>query len=134
MRALRDLQDETGGFQAFIPLPFLPGNTDFSYLPGPTREEKLRTIAVARLFLDSFPHIKGHWVMLGEEITSRRCASGSTTCRARSPRSASPTPRPCRRRSGLSQERMRDLIAQGRRQARSSATRCTAGARGTRCA
>ena len=35
MRALRDLQDDTGGFQAFIPLPFLPGNTDFSYLPGP---------------------------------------------------------------------------------------------------
>ena len=39
MRALRDLQDDTGGFQAFIPLPFLPGNTDFSYLPGPTGGE-----------------------------------------------------------------------------------------------
>ena len=68
--ACATLQDETGGFQAFIPLPFLPGNTDFAYLPGPTREEKLRTIAVARLFLDSFPHVKGHWVMLGEEITA----------------------------------------------------------------
>ena len=72
-----------GGFQAFIPLPFLPGNTDFAYLPGPTREEKLRTIAVARLFLDSFPHIKGHWVMLGEEITSEALGYGSTTCRGR---------------------------------------------------
>ena len=75
-RACATLQDDTGGFQAFIPLPFLPGNTDFAYLPGPTREEKLRTIAVARLFLDSFPHIKGHWVMLGEEITSEALRYG----------------------------------------------------------
>lgn len=76
MGHLRDLQDETGGFQAFIPLPFLPGNTDFPYLPGPTREEKLRTIAVARLMLDNFQHIKGHWVMLGEEITSEALSYG----------------------------------------------------------
>ncbi len=76
MQRLRDLQDETGGFQAFIPLPFLPGNTDFPYLPGPTREEKLRTIAAARLFLDNFEHIKGHWVMLGEEITSEALSFG----------------------------------------------------------
>ena len=76
MQHLRDLQDDTGGFQAFIPLPFLPGNTDFPYLPGPTREEKLRTIAVARLFLDNFDHIKGHWVMLGEEITSEALSFG----------------------------------------------------------
>ncbi len=73
---LRGLQDETGGFQAFIPLPFLPGNTDFPYLPGPTREEKLRTIAVARLVLDNVDHIKGHWVMLGEEITSEALSYG----------------------------------------------------------
>ncbi|MGI9538964.1 MAG: radical SAM protein [Miltoncostaeaceae bacterium] len=76
MQHLRDLQDDTGGFQAFIPLPFLPGNTDFPYLPGPTREEKLRTIAVARLMLDNFQHIKGHWVMLGEEITSEALSYG----------------------------------------------------------
>mgnify|MGYP001478867540 CR=1 FL=1 len=76
MRRLRELQDDTGGFQAFIPLPFLPGNTEFAYLPGPSREEKLRTIAVGRLFLDNFPHIKGHWVMLGEQITSDALSFG----------------------------------------------------------
>jgi len=70
MRQLRELQDDTGGFQAFIPLPFLPGNTDFAYLPGPSRDEKLRTIALGRLFLDNFPHVKGHWVMHGEQITT----------------------------------------------------------------
>ena len=70
------VQDDTQGFQAFIPLPFLPGNTDFAYLPGPSREEKLRTIATARLFLDNFAHIKGHWVMLGEEITSEALGYG----------------------------------------------------------
>lgn len=76
MAQLRDLQDETAGFQAFIPLPFLPGNTDFAYLPGPSREEKLRTIAVSRLFLDNFPHIKGHWVMHGEDVTVEALKGG----------------------------------------------------------
>jgi aminodeoxyfutalosine synthase len=76
MRQLRELQDDTGGFQAFIPLPFLPGNTDFAYLPGPSRDEKLRTIALGRLFLDNFPHIKGHWVMHGEEITTEALRYG----------------------------------------------------------
>jgi len=113
MRALRDLQDETGGFQAFIPLPFLPGNTDFAYLPGPTREEKLRTIAVARLFLDSFPHVKGHWVMLGEEITSEALGyglddlSGTLTEERIAHATTVQTP------LGLSQERMEGLIRAG---------------------
>jgi aminodeoxyfutalosine synthase len=113
MSRLRDLQDETGGFQAFIPLPFLPGNTDFSYLPGPTREEKLRTIAVSRLFLDVFPHIKGHWVMLGEEITSEALSyglddlSGTLTEERIAHATTVQTP------LGLSQERMRQLIHAG---------------------
>lgn len=76
MVQLRQLQDETKGFQAFIPLPFLPGNTDFSYLPGPSRDEKLRTIALGRLVLDNFPHVKGHWVMHGEEITTEALRYG----------------------------------------------------------
>ncbi len=115
MSRLRDLQDETGGFQAFIPLPFLPGNTDFSYLPGPTREEKLRTIAVSRLFLDVFPHIKGHWVMLGEEITSEALSfglddlSGTLTEERIAHATTVQTP------LGLSQERMRQLIRAGGR-------------------
>ena len=115
MRHLRDLQDDTGGFQAFIPLPFLPGNTDFSYLPGPTREEKLRTIAVSRLFLDNFAHIKGHWVMLGEEITSEALSyglddlSGTLTEERIAHATTVETP------LGLSQERMRALIRAGGR-------------------
>jgi aminodeoxyfutalosine synthase len=115
MAALRELQDETGGFQAFIPLPFLPGNTDFSYLPGPNREEKLRTIAVARLFLDSFPHIKGHWVMLGEEITVEALSfglddlSGTLTEERIAHATTVQTP------VGLSQDRIRGLITAGGR-------------------
>ena len=113
MRQLRELQDDTGGFQAFIPLPFLPGNTDFAYLPGPSREEKLRTIAVARLFLDSFDHIKGHWVMLGEEITSEALCyglddlSGTLTEERIAHATTVQTP------LGLSQERMENLIRAG---------------------
>jgi aminodeoxyfutalosine synthase len=113
MRQLRELQDDTAGFQAFIPLPFLPGNTDFAYLPGPTREEKLRTIAVARLFLDNFPHIKGHWVMLGEEITSEALSyglddlSGTLTEERIAHATTVQTP------LGLSQERMQNLIRNG---------------------
>jgi aminodeoxyfutalosine synthase len=115
MASLRDLQDETGGFQAFIPLPFLPGNTDFAYLPGPSREEKLRTIAVARLFLDSFPHIKGHWVMLGEDITVEALSfglddlSGTLTEERIAHATTVQTP------VGLSQDRIRGLIAAGGR-------------------
>jgi aminodeoxyfutalosine synthase len=115
MAHLRALQDETGGFQAFIPLPFLPGNTEFAYLPGPTREEKLRTIATARLFLDNFPHIKGHWVMIGEEITSQALSfglddlSGTLTEERIAHATTVTTP------LGLTQERIRALVASGGR-------------------
>ncbi|MCE5228106.1 aminofutalosine synthase MqnE [bacterium] len=63
--ALRCLQDETGGFQAFIALAFHPRNNRFSHLPPPTGATDLRTIAVSRLLLDNIPHIKAYWVMLG---------------------------------------------------------------------
>jgi aminodeoxyfutalosine synthase len=115
MRQLRDLQDDTGGFQAFIPLPFLPGNTEFAYLPGPTREEKLRTIAVARLFLDNVAHIKGHWVMIGEEITAEALSfglddlSGTLTEERIAHATTVQTP------LGLTQERIRDLVTAGGR-------------------
>ncbi len=62
---LRALQDETGGFQAFIALPFHPQRTAFSHLPKPSAFDCLRTIAVARLLLDNFDHIKAYWVALG---------------------------------------------------------------------
>ncbi len=113
MQSLRDLQDDTGGFQAFIPLPFLPGNTEFAYLPGPSREEKLRTIAVGRLFLDNFPHIKGHWVMLGEEITSEALSYGlddlSGTLTEERVAHATTVQTPL----GLTQDRIRQLIVSG---------------------
>ncbi|MCA8998145.1 MAG: aminofutalosine synthase MqnE [Planctomycetaceae bacterium] len=63
---LRDLQDETGGFQTFIPLAFHPENTGMAKIPKPTGHRDLRTIAVSRLMLDNFDHIKAYWIMLGE--------------------------------------------------------------------
>ncbi|MDZ4696700.1 MAG: aminofutalosine synthase MqnE [Deltaproteobacteria bacterium] len=65
MLRLRDLQDETGGFQTFIPLAFHPDNNALMKLPGPTGVEDLRTYAVARLLLHNIPHLKAYWVMLG---------------------------------------------------------------------
>ncbi|MEW6108781.1 MAG: aminofutalosine synthase MqnE [Nitrospirota bacterium] len=65
---LRELQDKTGGFQAFIPLAFHPKNTLISgtYTSG---IDDLKTIAVSRLVLDNFDHIKAYWIMLGEKIS-----------------------------------------------------------------
>ena len=62
---LRGLQDETGGFQCFIPLAFHPANTQLTHLPAPTAMLDLRTISVARLMLDNFPHVKAYWIMIG---------------------------------------------------------------------
>jgi aminodeoxyfutalosine synthase len=66
--ALRDLQDETRGFSAFIPLPFHPEGTRLSDLPGPTAMDDLRTVAVSRLLLDNVPHIKAFWIMLTPDL------------------------------------------------------------------
>ncbi len=62
---LRELQDDTGGFQTFIPLAFHPDHTNLADLPKPSGLLDLKTIAVSRLMLDNFPHIKAYWVMLG---------------------------------------------------------------------
>ncbi|MBX9678091.1 MAG: aminofutalosine synthase MqnE [Gemmataceae bacterium] len=65
---LRTLQDETGGFQTFIPLAFHPDNTKLGAernLKKPSSLVDLRNVAVSRLMLDNFPHIKAYWVMLG---------------------------------------------------------------------
>jgi len=62
---LRQLQDQTGGFQTFIPLAFHPENSKLSHLPKPSGLLDLRTMAISRLMLDNFPHIKAYWVMLG---------------------------------------------------------------------
>ncbi len=65
---LRELQDETHGFVAFIPLAFHPANTALSHLPGSTGFDDLRAIAVSRLLLDNFDHIKAYWIMLTPRI------------------------------------------------------------------
>ena len=73
MDRLRDLQTETGGFHAFIPLAFQPlGNTlaqNLGKTEYTTGLDDLRNLAVARIYLDNFPHIKGYWVMIGSELT-----------------------------------------------------------------
>lgn len=65
---LRELQDETGGFQCFIPLAFHPKDTEYAHLPGPSAIDSLKTVAVSRLMLDNFDHIKAYWVMLGKQV------------------------------------------------------------------
>jgi aminodeoxyfutalosine synthase len=65
---LRDTQDKTHGFVTFIPLAFHPANTALSHLPGPTGIDDLKMVAVSRLMLDNFDHIKAYWVMLTPRI------------------------------------------------------------------
>ena len=67
--SLRELQDVTRGFLAYIPLSFHPERTELEDLPAPTGEADLREIAVARLMLDNFPHIKSFWIMNTIEIS-----------------------------------------------------------------
>jgi aminodeoxyfutalosine synthase len=68
MARLRHLQDLTGGFQAFIPLAFHPQNTQIAEFGMTTGFDDLKTLAVSRIFLDNFDHIKAFWIMLGEKI------------------------------------------------------------------
>jgi aminodeoxyfutalosine synthase len=65
---LREVQDETGGFQTFIPLAFHPENTALDHLPVTTGLTDIRQIAVSRLLLDNFAHIKAYWQMLTPKI------------------------------------------------------------------
>jgi aminodeoxyfutalosine synthase len=65
---LRTLQDETHGFQTFIPLAFHPANTPLQHLFTTTGMLDLKQIAVGRLVLDNFPHIKAYWQMLSPKI------------------------------------------------------------------
>src|SRR4051812_17977892 len=74
---LRELQDETGGFQTFIPLAFHPDNSRLAHLPRPSGLLDLRTMAVSRLMLDNFPHIKAYWVMLGVKTAQLALSYGA---------------------------------------------------------
>ena len=74
---LRELQDETGGFQTFIPLAFHPENTGLSHIKKPSAIEDLRTMAISRLMLDNFPHIKAYWIMLGQGTAQAALSYGA---------------------------------------------------------
>ena len=65
---LREQQDQSGGFQCFIPLAFYPPGTQLAHLPGPSGVDSLKTMAISRLMLDNFDHIKAYWVMLGKRL------------------------------------------------------------------
>ena len=75
--ALRAAQDETKGFLAFIPLSFHPKNTEMSTLSRTTGIDDLKNIAVARLYLDNFPHIKAYWVMIGPKMAQVALSFGA---------------------------------------------------------
>lgn len=68
---LRELQDQTGGFLAYIPLRFHPDNTPLRKLPLMDDDQSLRNMAVGRLMLDNFDHIKAYWIMSGLETAAR---------------------------------------------------------------
>jgi aminodeoxyfutalosine synthase len=75
--ALRKAQDETGGFLTFIPLAFHPKNTEMSDLSRTSGVDDLKNIAVARCFLDNFPHIKAYWVMIGPKLAQVALSFGA---------------------------------------------------------
>ncbi|MFT7640667.1 MAG: aminodeoxyfutalosine synthase [Pirellulaceae bacterium] len=74
---LRELQDETGGFQTFIPLAFHPENTGLSHIKKPSALMDLRTMAISRLMLDNIPHMKAYWIMLGIGTAQTALAYGA---------------------------------------------------------
>ena len=67
MRRLRDLQDKTGGFNTFIPLKFRNRDNAMSHVPESVTTEDMRLYAIARIYLDNFPHLKAYWPMLGRQ-------------------------------------------------------------------
>lgn len=74
---LRLLQDETGGFQTYIPLSFHPDNSEMADIPGPTALDELREMAVARLMLDNIPHIKAYWILMELGVAQTCLAFGA---------------------------------------------------------
>lgn len=67
MNRLRDLQDKTQGFNTFIPLKFRNKNNDMSNIPESSIKEDMKMYAVARIYMDNFPHLKAYWPMLGRQ-------------------------------------------------------------------
>lgn len=108
--SLREVQDETGGFSAFIPLAFHSENTELSHLPPTTAVDDLKNVAVARLMLDNFEHIKAYWVMIGESLAQVALSFGAddldgTIMEERITHTAG-----AKSAKGLTRNRMEDLI------------------------
>ncbi len=76
LNKIRNLQDETHGFNAFIPLKFKNENNKLSYLPEVSVTEDMRNYAVTRIFLDNIAHLKAYWVMLGRKHAQMSLAYG----------------------------------------------------------
>ena len=74
---LRELQDRTGGFLTFIPLAFHSENTSLDFLPSTPGQLDLRTLAVSRLMLDNFPHVKAFWIMITPQIAQVSLSFGA---------------------------------------------------------
>jgi aminodeoxyfutalosine synthase len=77
LRRLRELQDETGGFTGFIPLPYQPENNRIPVRHAPTGFDSLRTIAISRIFLDNIGHITAYWVGLGLKLAQVALSYGA---------------------------------------------------------
>lgn len=76
LNALRELQDETGGFQTFIPLKFRNKGNQMEHIEESTVVEDLRNYAISRIFLDNFDHIKAYWPMIGRDTAQLSLAFG----------------------------------------------------------
>ncbi|MDA8085762.1 MAG: aminofutalosine synthase MqnE [Nitrospiraceae bacterium] len=108
LERLRRLQDETGGFQAFIPLPYQP-QTEIGGRASSGIED-LKCIAISRIFLDNFDHVKAYWVMLGEKLSQVALRFGAddlegTVIEEKIAHSAGARTRP-----GLAEEELRQMI------------------------
>ncbi|MGN6386020.1 MAG: aminofutalosine synthase MqnE [Verrucomicrobiota bacterium] len=77
LRRLRELQDETNGFVAFIPLAYQPANNELPITVKPSGFDSLRTIAISRIYLDNFPHITAYWVGLGLKLAQVALSYGA---------------------------------------------------------
>jgi aminodeoxyfutalosine synthase len=77
MERLRQLQERTGGFNAFIPLKFRNKDNQMSHVPEVSVIEDLRNYAIARIYLDNFPHIKAYWAMIGRNTAQLSLSFGT---------------------------------------------------------
>jgi aminodeoxyfutalosine synthase len=76
MSKLRELQDQTGGFNTYIPLKYRKENNNLSHIGEVTSIEDLRNYAVSRIYLDNFPHLKAYWPSIGKEIAQLSLSFG----------------------------------------------------------